>query len=582
VHYDKDACIGCRYCITACPFDVPQFDYASPFPEIHKCQLCDHLWAEGGFSACADACPTGATLFGPVDQLEEEVARRQALPPGTLTAFPRRSTETGESTRVRPVASYVDHVYGEREGGGTQVLMMSGVAFDKLGLPELPEHSYASVSETIQHSLYQGLTLPFLALTGLVYASYRTLGQRRGENERPKAPATPVRPGTAPEHAHAPLGGRVVTPLTVFLGLLALVAAVIVGVRLFYGIGAVSNLNNGYGWGLWIAVDVVIGTALGCGGYAMALLVYIFNRGHYHPLVRPALLGSLFGYTLGATAVIVDLGRWWNAWHIVWPSYAQPNSVMFEVAVCITAYVLVMWIEFTPAFLERLGWRNLQAKLNKVLFAFIALGVLLPTMHQSSLGTMLVIYGHRLHELWQTTSLPLLFLISAVSMGFSVVIFEATLAGEGFKRPRETHILERLAVVLVWALGLFLVARFADLVWRDSLGSVLSGDFLSRMFLAETILFALPMLILAHPANRRSARLLFVAAVLMLLGGSLYRIDAFLVAFNPGDQYSYFPSLPEMLITVGIFAFEILAYIVFVRVFPVLPKVEPKTVGVGD
>jgi Ni/Fe-hydrogenase subunit HybB-like protein len=374
-----------------------------------------------------------------------------------------------------------------------------------------------------------------------------------------------------------------VTPLTGLLALLAVVAAVIIAMRLFYGIGAVSNLNNGYGWGLWIAVDVVIGTALGCGGYAMALLVYIFNRGHYHPLVRPALLGSLFGYTLGAIAVMIDLGRWWNAWHIVWPTYAQPNSVMFEVAVCITAYVLVMWIEFTPAFLERLGLHNLKAKLDKVLFAFIALGVLLPTMHQSSLGTMLVIYGHRLHELWQTAALPLLFLTSAATMGFSVVLFEATLAAEGFKRPHETHILGRLAVVVAWALGLFLTVRFADLAWRGVLGSVLAGDFPSLMFLAETALFALPVLILARPASRRSARLLFLSAVLMLLAGSLYRIDAFLVAFNPGEQYSYFPSLPELMITIGIFAFEILAYIVFVRVFPVLPKVgREEAMGAED
>ncbi|MDP6515715.1 MAG: Ni/Fe-hydrogenase cytochrome b subunit [Alphaproteobacteria bacterium] len=370
-------------------------------------------------------------------------------------------------------------------------------------------------------------------------------------------------------------GGKLITPLRLVLAALALNAGVLLAIRFIYGLASITNLNDGYTWGVWVVVDIVIGTAFACGGFAMAVLVYIFNRGRYHPLVRPALLASLFGYTLGGIAVLFDLGRYWNFWHIMWPGYGHPDSVMFEVAVCISVYILVMWIEFAPTFLERFGRPNLRRRLNKVLFVFIALGVLLPSMHQSSLGTMLVVFGNQIHDLWQTQMLPLLFLISAICMGFSIVVFEATIVAAGFKRPRETHILGKLAVVMVWTLALFLAVRFVDLMARGKLGLAFTGDFLSLMFLAETALFLVPIVILASPARRRSARLLFMSGVAMLLGGSLYRIDAFLIAFHPGENFSYFPSLPEMLVTVGIFAFEILAYMVFATYLPVFHKAAP-------
>jgi Fe-S-cluster-containing dehydrogenase component len=175
VTYSKDACIGCRYCVFACPYNIPRFDYGSATPEIHKCQLCNHLWKENKFSACADACPTGATLYGPVSKLLEESKRRQRMKAGDITKFPRRSTEVGEFTKPQPVAKYVDHIYGEKEQGGAQMLMLSGVPFEKLGLPKLEERSYASVSETVQHTLYSYLALPILALGGLISVTKRTV-----------------------------------------------------------------------------------------------------------------------------------------------------------------------------------------------------------------------------------------------------------------------------------------------------------------------------------------------------------------------------------------------------------------------
>jgi len=204
------------------------------------------------------------------------------------------------------------------------------------------------------------------------------------------------------QHAHAlpaPVGGSLLNAATLTCGILIAIMLTILLVRFVFGLATVANVNDGYSWGIWVVVDVMIGSALACGGFSVALLVYIFNRGEYHPLVRPALLGSLFGYTLAGGGIFIDLGRWWNFWHIFWPSYSNPNSVMFEVAVCVTAYILVMWIEFSPVFLEKFGKRDIKKKLNKWLFFFIALGVLLPMMHQSSLGTMLVVMGGQVNPL---------------------------------------------------------------------------------------------------------------------------------------------------------------------------------------
>src|SRR3989338_2944544 len=216
--------------------------------------------------------------------------------------------------------------------------------------------------------------------------------------------------------APAPVGGSLVNIVTLSCGVLIALMAAILMVRFLFGLGAVTALNDGYPWGIWIAVDVVIGSALARGGFSVAKLVYIFNKGEYHPLVRPALLASLFGYTLAGAGVMFDLGRWWNVWNMFWPGSINPTSVMFEVAVCITLYIVVMWIEFSPVVLEQMGRHDAKKKVGKAMFFIIALGTVLPMMHQSSLGTLLVVMGGQVHPLWQTPVLPLLYLLSATFM----------------------------------------------------------------------------------------------------------------------------------------------------------------------
>ncbi len=174
VSYSVEACIGCRYCVAACPFGVPRFTYDTPDPKISKCELCKHRFADGKYSACAEVCPTGATLFGKVKDLKAEIARRKSLAPGTVTTFPRGRVG-GTDTYQGKVGKYVERVYGEKEIGGTQVLHLSGVPFDLLDKPELPDLAPAAVSETIQHGVYYGLLAPMTFLGILVAAARRNM-----------------------------------------------------------------------------------------------------------------------------------------------------------------------------------------------------------------------------------------------------------------------------------------------------------------------------------------------------------------------------------------------------------------------
>ena len=186
VSYNADACIGCRYCVAACPFGIPKFDYDSPTGKIGKCELCRHRMADGHYAACAEVCPTGATLYGKVSDLQAEAKRRLALKPGDTTVYPRGHLGTNDQPSWEgPVAHYVEHLYGDKELGGTQVMHLSAVPFERLGYQPLPERSFASQSETLQHTLYGGLVLP-IALFGAMSWVARRNSKHDDESEGDK------------------------------------------------------------------------------------------------------------------------------------------------------------------------------------------------------------------------------------------------------------------------------------------------------------------------------------------------------------------------------------------------------------
>ena len=366
-----------------------------------------------------------------------------------------------------------------------------------------------------------------------------------------------------------PIGGPLLTPAYKVLLALASLGVIVTIWRFAVGLGPATGLSDGYPLGLWIALDVVTGTALACGGYAVALLVYVFNHGKYHPLIRPAILTSALGYTMAGLSVALDLGRPWNMWKI--PVYFWSwnlNSPLLEVALCIMAYVMVLWIELSPALLGG-SVPRVRAFLEKALIWVIALGILLPTMHQSSLGALMLLSGPKLHPLWNTPFLPLFFLITCISMGYSMVVFESVFSSSLFKRTPDTAILAPLQKLAVWLGIVFIAFRFGDLAFRGRLGYLGTFDLYGIMFWIETLLWILPLaMIIASP--KPTIGHLFRGAIVIAIAGAVYRFDTYLVAFNPGPGWEYFPSVPEIFISVGVIAFEIALYAFLVKRFPIL------------
>ncbi len=368
------------------------------------------------------------------------------------------------------------------------------------------------------------------------------------------------------------IGGKVVTRPYKFLIIVALIAAYFLARRFIFGLGDVTGMNDGYPWGIWIAYDVVVGTAFACGGYALAILIYVLNKRQYSPLLRPAILASMFGYSLAGLSVFFDIGRYWQMHHIFLPGFANPTSVLFEVALCIAIYTIVLWIEFTPTFLTRLGADKMQARLDKFMFFFIALGILLPTMHQSSLGTLMVIAGSKLHPLWWSSFLPILFLISSVLLGFAAVIFESSISTLRYKVEDENHVLQKLATIFPWIIGIYLLIRFADVIAKGHGGMIFSGSSQSIMFIIENLLYLIPAIFLAMPEFRQSKRTLFFCALSLMLAGALYRFNCFIIQYEPGNGWHYYPKAGEVWITLGIIAAEIMGYLLFIKKLPVFRR----------
>ncbi|MEJ2547556.1 MAG: Ni/Fe-hydrogenase cytochrome b subunit [Gemmatimonadota bacterium] len=382
-----------------------------------------------------------------------------------------------------------------------------------------------------------------------------------------------------------PVGGPIMTPVMKLCLALAGITALLLIYRFLVGLGPVTNMTDGHPWGLWIAFDVVTGTALACGGYAIALLIYVFNKGKYHPLIRSAILTSALGYTLGAIGVIIDLGRPWWTWKL--PIFFWTwnlDSVQLEVALCIMLYTAVLWIEMAPVFMERWEQEDDKPKLQefsrkwtpilmKAMPWLIALGIVLPTMHQSSLGSMILLAGPKLHPLWLTPWLPFFFLISCIAMGYGMVVLETMWSRTVYSRYRETSILTALSPAMVVVLLVWVGVRLFNVVATGKTGYLFNLDRFSILFWLEVLLFLVPAIILMLKPTRtdRDRGRLFMASGMMVTGGMLHRFTAYWFAYNPGEHWNlYFPSLFEIFVTVGLIAAEVAAFMYIIKKFPIL------------
>ncbi len=396
------------------------------------------------------------------------------------------------------------------------------------------------------------------------------------------------------EH-HEATRAKYFTPGTIVLAVLAVVGVVAYVYRLLFGLGAATNLDNQYAWGLWIAVDVASGVALAAGGFTTAALADIFHKEEYHVFVRPALLTAMLGYTFVVVGLLADLGRYYNVWHPMLPSMWQGDSALFEVGMCVMIYLTVLYIEFLPIVVERFkgrvnlpgvlshfngiieSWLTVAERyLGRFISLFIVAGVVLSCLHQSSLGTLMVIAPTKLHPLWYSNVLPVLFLLSAIAVGFPMVIFESILTSRSLKCKPEIGPLSSIAVYVPVLLGVYLAVKIVDLTIRDAVPYLFEGSPASISYWIEILAGVVaPIILLSHARIRRSVSGLLVAASLVVGGVVLNRINVFLVAYQPlYAQKSYFPSFIEITVTVGLASALVLIFRWIVMTFPVLTTEE--------
>lgn len=324
-------------------------------------------------------------------------------------------------------------------------------------------------------------------------------------------------------------------------------------VRFTQGLGASTHLSDRFPWGLWIGFDVLCGVGLAAGGFTITATVVLFRLDRFRPILRPTVLTAFLGYVLVVVALLFDLGRPYRIWH---PLVMQnPHSVMFEVAWCVMLYTTVLALEFSPIVFERLRLPKAQRVIHMLTVPLVILGVLLSTLHQSSLGSLFLILPEKLHPLWYSPMLPVFFFLSAVGVGLSMVILESHLSGKAFGKRLEMDLLTELARVFIVVQAVLLVWRIQDLAGHGALHLVFAGTLTSNLFLLEVLLASvIPMILFAIPRVRKNPNGLFWGATLAVAGFVLNRMNVSITGIEAGTGVRYFPSWMEIAVTMSIVA----------------------------
>ena len=614
VTYEASKCIGCRYCVWACPWGVPTAEWDSLAPKIQKCTHCaDRLEqplpvARNGQAlgadeqnsflanivvpACVKACPAEALRFGAREEMLEEARSRISNRPD----------------------KYIDHIYGEKEAGGTSVLYLASVPFEKIGLPTLADKPYPAVSKAALHAVPPAV-LAVGALLGGIYSFFKR-----------RALALTASPEGTEAHDHgiefAPLNQKLLTPFNWLLLALIAFGGISLVARFGLGLGGSTHLSNTYAWGLWIIFDLVW-IAVAAGAFATAGLIYVFQRKDLYSMGRSAVLMGFLSYSFVTVTLVADLGLPWHFYQLALQS--PEASAMFEVSWCVGLYVTVLLLEFLPVPLE---WRGLRKGLDiwqrwssayvafavtlfvyllsrkliytalaAVLFSFLAwafrakgkkaepimlaiAAVTLSFMHQSSLGSLFLLMPDELAPQWWSPAMPISFLLSSIAAGTALMILIEMWIAKAWKRQLRMGQLASMGQITFWSLFAYLVFRLGDMSIRGQLAKAFSGS-LGALLAIEVVLGGvLPLAILSRASSRARPLALFHAALLATLGVILNRVSVVYLAMNLRGAMpqtapeTYFPSIFEWGVSVGLIAASMFLFGLGARLLPLLPKEE--------
>ena len=617
VTYNASECIGCRYYIWACPWGVPTAEWDSLAPKIQKCTHC----------ADRDDQPLPLAFNGqPLTDSENRQFRSTIVEPACVKACPADALVFGDrngmlkEARARIAAQpkkYVDHIYGEKEAGGTSVLYLSSLPFSKLDFPEIGPEAYPTVSKQAIHAVPSAV-LGFGVVLGGIYAFLK---------RRTLAVASAVAEGHASEdQSHhvefAPLESRLLTPINWFLLLLMAFCGVSLIARFALGLGGSTHLSNTYAWGLWIVFDLVW-IAVAAGAFATAGIVYVFQRKDLYSMGRAAVLMGLLSYSFVTVTLVADLGLPWHFYQL--GLQAPEASAMFEVSWCVGLYVTILLLEFLPVPLDWWGLHRAKEIWNRwsggyvafaitlfvyllsrdlkytaaaaVVFSLLAwafrakdkkaepimlaiAAVTLSTMHQSSLGSLFLLMPDKLAPQWWSPVMPVSFFLSSIAAGVSLVILVEMWMAKAWGRQLRIPQLASMAQIAFWSLLVYLAFRLGDMIFRGQLAGAFSGR-LGILFAIEVGLGGiLPLLLLGRKSFRMQPGSLFVGALFATLGVVFNRINVVLLAMDlkgPMPQIrpaSYFPSIFEWGISVGLIAATIFLFGLGARLLPLIPKEE--------
>jgi formate dehydrogenase iron-sulfur subunit len=623
VSYDVDKCIGCRYCQLGCPWDVPTSEWNSHAPKISKCTHCadrieqpvpiafngQALSANESkrFSgtiatpACVKACPADALRYGTRDEMLAEAHKRIAARPD----------------------KYVNHVYGEKELGGTSVLYISKVPFEKLGFPTFGEKPFPAFTKTALGAVPPAV-MAVGALLGASYAFFRKRAQRVAD----EAAAT----RHSHDHVHVefePLKAAISTPFNWLLLLLMAFGAITFVARFALGLGGSTNLSDTYPWGLWILFDLVW-IAVAAGAFALAGIIYVFQRKDLYGLGRTAVLMGLLSYSFVTVTLLADLGLPWHAYQLA--LQAPEHSAMFEVSWCVGLYVTILLLEFLPVPFAHFGYKSaadalrrwngayvaaavtlfvyllsrnpLYALATAVVFGTLAwifrarddhaepimlaiAAVTLSTMHQSSLGSLYLLMPNMLAPQWWSPVMPVSFFLSSIAAGTALVILIDMWIAKGWRRPLDMTRLASVGQIAFWSLLVYLLFRLGDMAVRDQFSGAFKGT-LGIAFAAEIILGGVvPLILLGSKSLRQRPGVLFASSLLAVLGVAFNRMNVVIFGMNfrgrmPWDMAeSYMPSIVEWGISIGLIAATIFLFGLVARLMPILTKAQPGEVALS-